>query len=62
MLTINDKGNLVLLSRNNNMVWSRSSLKQAQKPLVQLLDNGNLVLRDKEDVNSENYLWQSLGN
>ncbi|PON49898.1 Phosphorylase kinase, gamma catalytic subunit [Parasponia andersonii] len=59
-LTINDKGNLVLLSKNKSVVWSTSSLKQAQKPLVQLLDNANLVLRDEIDKNSENYLWQSF--
>ncbi|PON82266.1 S-receptor-like serine/threonine-protein kinase [Trema orientale] len=59
-LTINDKGNLVLLSKNKSVVWSTSSLKQAQKPFVQLLDSGNLVLRDEKDANSENYLWQSF--
>ncbi|XP_062080953.1 G-type lectin S-receptor-like serine/threonine-protein kinase At4g27290 isoform X1 [Humulus lupulus] len=60
-LTINATGNLVLLrAQNKSVVWSTSSLKQAQKPLVQLLDNGNLVLRDEKDGNIENYLWQSF--
>ncbi|GMN28879.1 hypothetical protein TIFTF001_041238 [Ficus carica] len=61
LLTINGAGNLVLLDHNKRVVWSTSSSKQAKKPIVQLLDSGNLVLRDEEDVNSEtNYLWQSF--
>ncbi|GMN65096.1 hypothetical protein TIFTF001_034166 [Ficus carica] len=60
-LTINGTGNLVLSSQNTSLVWSTSTSKQAKKPIVQLLDSGNLVLRDQEDVNSEtNYLWQSF--
>ncbi|PON49900.1 Tyrosine-protein kinase [Parasponia andersonii] len=38
----------------------KRTLIQAQKPLVQLLDNGNLVLRDEKEENSENYWWQSF--
>ena len=60
LLMINKTGNLVLLGQNKSVVWSTSSLEQAQKPLVQLLDNGNLVLRDENDENSERYLWQSF--
>ncbi|KAF4358265.1 hypothetical protein G4B88_027742 [Cannabis sativa] len=52
-LTIDDRGNLV-----NH--WSTNTSKQAAKPLVQLLDNGNLVLRDEEDANTTNYLWESF--
>ncbi|GMN61958.1 hypothetical protein TIFTF001_031046 [Ficus carica] len=60
LLTINSTGNLVLLYQNKSVVWSTSSSKQAKKPIVQLLDSGNLALRDDEDVNSEAYLWQSF--
>ncbi|GMN74123.1 hypothetical protein TIFTF001_052316, partial [Ficus carica] len=61
LLTINGTGNLVLLDHNKSVVWSTNSSKQAKKPIVQLLDSGNLVLRDEEDVNSETkYLWQSF--
>ncbi|XP_062082929.1 G-type lectin S-receptor-like serine/threonine-protein kinase At4g27290 isoform X2 [Humulus lupulus] len=59
-LTINSTGNLVLSGQNKKVVWSTSSLKQARQPLVQLLDNGNLVLRDEKDENTENYLWESF--
>uniref|UniRef100_A0A2N9H741 Receptor-like serine/threonine-protein kinase n=1 Tax=Fagus sylvatica TaxID=28930 RepID=A0A2N9H741_FAGSY len=57
---INSTGSLVLLSQNKSVVWSTSSLKQAQTPLLQLLDTGNLVLTDEKNGNSEDYLWQSF--
>ncbi|GMN67209.1 hypothetical protein TIFTF001_036267 [Ficus carica] len=61
LLTLNSTGNLVLLDHNKSVVWSTSSSKQAKKPIVQLLDSGNLVLRAEEDGNLEtNYLWQSF--
>ncbi|XP_024027466.1 G-type lectin S-receptor-like serine/threonine-protein kinase At4g27290 isoform X1 [Morus notabilis] len=60
LLMINDTGNLVLLNHNKSVVWSTNSSKEAKKPIVELLDSGNLVLRDEEDGNSENYLWQSF--
>ncbi|GMN26691.1 hypothetical protein TIFTF001_049311, partial [Ficus carica] len=61
LLTINGTGNLVVLNHNKSVVWSTSSSKQAKKPLVQLLDSGNLILRDEEVENLEtNYLWQSF--
>ncbi|GMN73371.1 hypothetical protein TIFTF001_053019 [Ficus carica] len=60
LLTINSTGNLVLLHQNKSIVWSTSSSKQAKKPRVQLLDSGNLVLKDEEDRSSQAYLWQSF--
>ncbi|KDP38994.1 hypothetical protein JCGZ_00751 [Jatropha curcas] len=53
--------NLVLINSNNGVVWSSSnSTKEAQNPVVQLLDSGNLVLRDGNNGNSGIYLWQSF--
>ncbi|XP_024021179.1 G-type lectin S-receptor-like serine/threonine-protein kinase At4g27290 [Morus notabilis] len=61
MLTINSAGNLVLSNRNTStVVWSTSLSTQPQKPILELLDSGNLVVRDEEDKNSETYLWQSF--
>ncbi|XP_024021183.1 G-type lectin S-receptor-like serine/threonine-protein kinase At4g27290 [Morus notabilis] len=61
LLTINSTGNLAVLNQNKSVVvWSTNLSKQAKKPIVQLLDSGNLVLRDEEDKNSESYLWQSF--
>ncbi|XP_017980499.1 PREDICTED: G-type lectin S-receptor-like serine/threonine-protein kinase At4g27290 [Theobroma cacao] len=60
LLMINSIGNLVLLSQNQSAVWSSNSTKEAQSPIVQLLDSGNLVLRDEKDGDSQSYLWQSF--
>lgn len=62
LLTIDSTGNFVLVLSNNksNVVWSSNITKAAQSPLVQLLDSGNLVLRDGKDADPANYLWQSF--
>lgn len=56
---------LVVLSKNETIVWSANSTTQPQpephSPIVQLLDSGNLVLRDDNDHDDpQNYLWQSF--
>jgi hypothetical protein len=56
-LKLNSSGSLVL-THNNNIVWFTNSSTNAQKPVAQLLDTGNLVI--KEDSVSETYLWQSF--
>ncbi|KAJ4832048.1 hypothetical protein Tsubulata_033365 [Turnera subulata] len=60
VLMIDSTGNLVLVNANNSAVWSTNTTTGAERPVVQLLDSGNLVLRDQEDGNSGNYLWQSF--
>ncbi|XP_022753196.1 G-type lectin S-receptor-like serine/threonine-protein kinase At4g27290 isoform X3 [Durio zibethinus] len=60
LLIINRKGNLVLLSRRNGVVWYTDIKKGAQNPVVQLLDSGNLVMRSENESNSETFLWQSF--
>jgi hypothetical protein len=61
VLMINSSGSLVLLSHNSTtVVWLANSTKQAWNPIVQLLDSGNLVVRDEKEENPENYLWQSF--
>lgn len=45
LLSINYTGNLVLLPQNKSVVWSTSSTNQAKKPIVQLLDSANFVLK-----------------
>lgn len=62
LLTISKSGNAVLLGQNTTVVWSTSSSKQYGNPILQLLDSGNLVLRDGKYGNSENFLWQSFDN
>ncbi|PON82240.1 S-locus glycoprotein [Trema orientale] len=62
LLTLNSSGNLVLLGHNKTVVWSSSSSssKQAQKPILQLLDTGNLVVGDEKDNGVVMYSWQSF--
>ncbi|XP_061350104.1 G-type lectin S-receptor-like serine/threonine-protein kinase At4g27290 [Gastrolobium bilobum] len=60
-LIINKEGNLVLLSKNKTLLWSTNSTTEALSPIVQLLETGNLVLRDEKDNNNEpGFLWQSF--
>ncbi|XP_048332934.2 G-type lectin S-receptor-like serine/threonine-protein kinase At4g27290 isoform X2 [Ziziphus jujuba] len=61
-LMINRTGHLVLLGQNSSVVWSAKQTRSVQAPVLQLLDSGNLIVRDeKDDENSEeSYLWQSF--
>ncbi|XLU48951.1 hypothetical protein S245_043765 [Arachis hypogaea] len=61
-LSINSEGRLVILSHNETLVWSSNSTTQRQvnSPIVQLLNSGNLVLRDEKVNDFESYLWQSF--
>nr|KYP61658.1 S-locus-specific glycoprotein S13 [Cajanus cajan] len=61
ILKLNSSGNLVL-THNNIVVWSTDSPKAAQNPVAELLDSGNLVIRDENSTksNQEEYLWQSF--
>ncbi|KAK7405110.1 hypothetical protein VNO78_06306 [Psophocarpus tetragonolobus] len=60
-LKLNSSGGLVL-THNNMVVWSTSSSKNAQDPVAELLDSGNLVIREKNEAELEvkEYLWQSF--
>ena len=61
-LTISNNSNqLVLLNWSKTILWSSNSSESVAKNLVvQLLDSGNLVLRESDSMNSEFYLWQSF--
>ncbi|WCJ23490.1 G-type lectin S-receptor-like serine/threonine-protein kinase At4g27290 [Euphorbia peplus] len=62
-LTIKLSGsNAVILRQNRtDVVWSAPNItNEADDPVLQLLDSGNLVLRNKHDVDSRMYLWQSF--
>ncbi|XP_045814807.1 G-type lectin S-receptor-like serine/threonine-protein kinase At4g27290 isoform X2 [Trifolium pratense] len=54
-LTIGADGNIVLVDGVGNKLWFTNSSRSIQKPLVKLLDSGNLVLMDEES-----YIWQSF--
>ncbi|KAK8648514.1 hypothetical protein V6N13_129264 [Hibiscus sabdariffa] len=60
VLRIESSGRVVLQAQNTTAVWSANTTASAQNPVLQLLDSGNLVVRDVTDTNPENYLWQSF--
>lgn len=60
VLSIGNDGNLALLNKTKGIIWSSSSSRGAENPTAQLLETGNLVLRDESDVDPEIYTWQSF--
>ncbi|KAF8414028.1 hypothetical protein HHK36_002027 [Tetracentron sinense] len=60
-LTIGLDGNIVLLNQTETVIWSSNSSSVPKNPVAQLLDSGNLVLRDgSSGINPEIYSWQSF--
>ncbi|THG17279.1 hypothetical protein TEA_010483 [Camellia sinensis var. sinensis] len=59
VLTIIDPGILVLVNGTGTVIWSVNVTGSTQKPIAQLMDSGNLVLKDANDK-SDNFLWQSF--
>ncbi|KAE8667303.1 S-locus lectin protein kinase family protein [Hibiscus syriacus] len=60
LLKIESSGKLVLQVQNTTAFWSSNTTVSVENPVLQLLDSGNLVVRDERDSNPENYLWQSF--
>ncbi|KAH1120993.1 hypothetical protein J1N35_004153 [Gossypium stocksii] len=61
VLSINDKGILSIMNGTKGIVWSsNTSRNSAEEPIAQLLDSGNFVVKDPNDSDSENFLWQSF--
>ncbi|KAK1368882.1 Receptor-like serine/threonine-protein kinase [Heracleum sosnowskyi] len=48
----------ITLQTVNGIIWSANTSTSMKNPVAQLLDSGNLVLRDKHDIN--NFIWQSF--
>ncbi|KAK9155982.1 hypothetical protein Sjap_003462 [Stephania japonica] len=61
VLKINNEGDLTLVNQMESIVWFSNSTKKTQSPVVaQLLNTGNLVLKEQNDNNPDHYLWQSF--
>ncbi|XP_031120583.1 G-type lectin S-receptor-like serine/threonine-protein kinase At4g27290 [Ipomoea triloba] len=60
VLKITLRGQLSLLGDKGHPVWSANTSRSVQNPVAELLDSGNLVVRDADDENPENFLWQSF--
>ncbi|KAL6313975.1 hypothetical protein AAG906_011706 [Vitis piasezkii] len=55
-----ETGILVLVNDTNGIVWNSNSSRSALDPKAQLLESGNLVMRNGNDSDPENFLWQSF--
>ncbi|XP_059442142.1 G-type lectin S-receptor-like serine/threonine-protein kinase At4g27290 [Corylus avellana] len=60
VLKLADDGVLVLLNSTNGTVWSSNTSTTPQNPVAQLLDTGNLVVKDGNNDDPEKFLWQSF--
>ena len=60
VLKVTSQGILVVLNGANRTLWFSTSSRPAHNPNAQLLDSGNLVMKNGNDGNSENFLWQSF--
>ncbi|KAL8243433.1 hypothetical protein R6Q59_009691 [Mikania micrantha] len=58
MLKVTNTGVLIIMNNKNMVIWSSNASKATQNPIAQLLDSGNLVVRDIND--NLNFLWQSF--
>ncbi|KAJ0570969.1 putative S-locus glycoprotein [Helianthus annuus] len=58
MLKVTNPGVLTITNDKNTIIWSSNVSKAAPNPIAQLLDSGNLVVRDKND--NINFVWQSF--
>ncbi|KAG9454347.1 hypothetical protein H6P81_007251 [Aristolochia fimbriata] len=56
---VGDQGNAIIVAGDGRLVWT-SNHTEAKNPVIQLLENGNLVLREEDDDDPENLLWQSF--
>ncbi|KAM7504093.1 hypothetical protein LguiB_002997 [Lonicera macranthoides] len=50
----------LVLNDTNTIIWSSNTSRSALNPIAQLLDSGNLVVKDANDNNPENFYWQSF--
>ncbi|XP_058779916.1 G-type lectin S-receptor-like serine/threonine-protein kinase At4g27290 isoform X1 [Vicia villosa] len=59
VLNVTEKGTLVIVDDPKGvMIWSSNKSTTAAKPSLQLLENGNLVVKD--ETKQDNILWQSF--
>ncbi|KAG5255073.1 G-type lectin S-receptor serine/threonine-protein kinase [Salix suchowensis] len=56
-LNFTQKGVLLLINGNNHTIWSSKTTKNVKSPVMQLLNSGNLVVKDGKD---NSFIWQSF--
>ncbi|OMO63706.1 S-locus glycoprotein [Corchorus capsularis] len=57
VLIFSDQGILTIVNSTRSVVWSSNTSTTVQNPVAQLLETGNLVVKDRKP---ENILWQSF--
>ncbi|RVW68688.1 G-type lectin S-receptor-like serine/threonine-protein kinase [Vitis vinifera] len=60
VLKVTQQGILVLVNDTSGILWNSNSSRSALDPNAQLLESGNLVMRNGNDSDPENFLWQSF--
>ncbi|WOG85207.1 hypothetical protein DCAR_0104395 [Daucus carota subsp. sativus] len=63
VVRMTDKGiTLQTLNTSDGIVWSMNASRFMRSPAVKLLDTGNLVLRDEDEVieDAQDFIWQSF--
>ncbi|KAL2555298.1 G-type lectin S-receptor-like serine/threonine-protein kinase [Forsythia ovata] len=61
VLKVVDPGLLVLLNdTNGGIIWSSNTSRHVKTPVAKLLDSGNLVVKDANDDDPGNFLWESF--
>ncbi|KAI8010272.1 G-type lectin S-receptor-like serine/threonine-protein kinase [Camellia lanceoleosa] len=59
ILTIINSGILALVNGTGSVIWSPNMTGSTRDPVAQLMESGNLVVRDANDI-SGHFLWQSF--
>ncbi|PHT97626.1 hypothetical protein BC332_33448 [Capsicum chinense] len=59
-LKVNAPRILALLNEKNESIWFTNTSRSVQNPVAVLLDSGNLVVKDANDNNPEDFLCQSF--
>ncbi|PIN26897.1 Serine/threonine protein kinase [Handroanthus impetiginosus] len=60
VLKVIPPGTLILVNQTNATIWSSNTSRPIQNPVAQLLETGNFVVRDGQDNEQGNYIWQSF--
>ncbi|XVF04056.1 hypothetical protein REPUB_Repub05bG0048100 [Reevesia pubescens] len=53
VIRFSNQGILTLLNSTNQVVWSSNTSRTVQDPVLQLLESGNLVVKDRNDESRE---------
>ncbi|XP_065859912.1 G-type lectin S-receptor-like serine/threonine-protein kinase At4g27290 [Euphorbia lathyris] len=60
VVQVNRHGFIILQNSTKSTVWSSNKSRNVQNPVAQLLDSGNFVVKDGNNTNFENIVWQSF--